>query len=175
MVQLPPGQAPTIATEPRGRSCTARDRTPYYVSETMNSNATPLEDLLKRTDYRSTGIGSNLRVFHTFRDNTLVVHVSGASSEGLLESFTTAVSSLFAGVRPQFAAIDLTACSSLPSVILAFLVFFQKTAGEHGAKKVVLFGANNRILTVIKLIGMQDFFIFQPTETAMKEWCAKQV
>ena len=140
----------------------------------MNNNSTPLEDLLKSADYRSTGIGSNLHVFHTFREKTLVVHISGASSEGLLESFTVAVSQLFAGVRPQFAAIDLTACSTLPSIILAFLVFFQKTAGEHGTKKVVLYGANNRIMTVIKMIGMQDFFIFQPTETAMKEWFAQQ-
>ena len=140
----------------------------------MNSNATPIEDLLIRATYRSTGIGSTLHLHHTWRDNTVVVHITGASSEGLPESFTIAVGNLFAGLRPPFAAIDLSACASLPSVILAFLVYFQKTAGEHGTKKVVLYGANNRILTVIKMIGMLDFFVIQPNEAAMKSWCASQ-
>ncbi len=140
----------------------------------MNSNATPIEDLLTKAVYRSTGIGSTLHIHHTWRENTLVVHINGASSEGLPESFTIAVSNLFAGLRPPFGAIDLSTCASLPSVILAFLVFFQKTASEHGTRKVVLYGANNRILTVIKMIGMLDFFIIQPNETAMKIWCASQ-
>lgn len=138
----------------------------------MTGNATMIEDLLAKATYRSTGIGSSLHVYHTLRANTLVVHITGASTEGLLESFTGAVSNLFAAVRPKFAAIDLSACSSLPSVILAFLVFFQKTAGEHGTKKVVLYGANTRIMTVIKMIGMHEFFVFQPDAAAMQEWCA---
>ena len=137
----------------------------------MSTDDTLLPDLLGRASHRSATIGSNLSLHHSWRDGRLVVHISGSASDVLPEQFTQAVTNLFAHLRPTHAAIDLSACQSLPSVVLAFLVFYQKTATDHGGRKTVLYGANPRILTVIKMIGMLDFFVIKPDEAAMKAWC----
>ena len=139
----------------------------------MSTNAITIESLLAKARFQSTGIGSNLVLQHEWAEPLLTLHVSGASSDTLPDSFTSAVGQMFRVLKPRQAAVDLTECQSLPSVILAFLVYFQKTAEENGSEKVVLYGVNPRILTVIKMIGMLDFFIVQPDTAAMRAWFAR--
>ncbi len=129
--------------------------------------------LLQKATYRSAGLGTNLTLRHELEDNCLRLKVSGSASDTLPETFTDAVTVLFKELRPARAAVDLTTCATLPSVILAFLVFWQKTAEECGCPKVVLYGVNPRILTMIKMIGMFDFFAVVTDEAAMRAWFAK--
>ena len=127
-----------------------------------------IDQLLAKAAYSSSGIGTNLHLHLARKDEVLVLHITGSSSDSLPESFTGAVEQVLAALRPAHAAVDLSNSQSLPSVILAFLVFFQKNAEANGAGKVILFGANTRILTVIKMIGMLDFFIIKQDADAMK-------
>jgi ABC-type transporter Mla MlaB component len=129
--------------------------------------------LLQKATYRSVGLGTNLTLRHELQGDCLKLLVSGSASDTLPESFTDSVTALFTTVRPAQAAVDLTTCSTLPSVILAFLVFWQKTAEECGCPKVVLYGVNPRILTMIKMIGMFDFFAVVADDAAMRAWYAK--
>lgn len=140
---------------------------PYPTPEMQPAPGT-LAPLLAKATYRSSGIGTNLHMRLTQEAEVLVLHITGTSSDSLPESFTGAVEQVLIALRPKFAAIDLTGSQSLPSVILAFLVFFQKNAEANGAGKVILFGANTRILTVIKMIGMRDFFVIKADEAAMR-------
>ncbi len=139
----------------------------------MSTNAITIEALLAKARFRSTGIGSNLELRLEWQDPLLLLRVTGASSDGLPDQFTNSVGQAFRTLKPKSAAVDLSACQSLPSVILAFLVFFQKNAEENGSSKVVLYGVNPRIQTVIKMIGMLDFFVLLPDEAAMRAWFAK--
>ena len=134
----------------------------------MSHSNDSIDQLLAKAAYRSSGIGTNLHLHLARQDEVLVLHITGSSSDSLPESFTGAVEQVLVALRPKHAAVDLSSSQSLPSVILAFLVFFQKNAEANGAGKVVLFGANTRILTVIKMIGMLDFFIIKPDVDAMK-------
>ncbi len=140
----------------------------------MTTSPADLHSLLSRARFTSTGIGSNLSLHLEWSEPLLVLRVSGTSSDALPDAFTAAVATAIRTVRPARAAVDLTACQSLPSVILAFLVYFQKTFEEHGTGKVVLFGANPRILTVIKMIGMLDFFLLLPDEAAARSLIGSQ-
>ena len=139
----------------------------------MSANAITIEALLAKARFHSTGIGSNLELRLEWQDPLLLLRVTGASSDGLPDQFTNAVGQAFRTLKPKSAAVDLSGCQSLPSVILAFLVFFQKNAEENGSSKVVLYGVNPRIQTVIKMIGMLDFFVLLPDEAAMRAWLAK--
>ncbi len=138
----------------------------------MSTNAITLDALLDKARFKSVGIGSNLVLEFTWEEPLLTLRVTGTSSDTLPDSFTAAVNNLLATLRPPQVAVDLSTCQSLPSVILAFLVYFQKTGEDHGASKVVLYGVNPRIQTVIKMIGMIDFFVIQPDLANTKAWFA---
>jgi anti-anti-sigma regulatory factor len=142
--------------------------TDLHTADVETSND-PLRELLAQATYRSAGIGTNLYMHLEPRGDLLVLHISGTSSDSLPESFTGAVEQLLARLRPKHAVVDLTASLSLPSVVLAFLVFFHKNAEAQGSRKVILYGANTRILTVIKMIGMLDFFVIATDESALNK------
>lgn len=125
--------------------------------------------LIKSATFTSSAMGGACSLHHDWRDGRLVLHVKGSTSTALPESFTDAVARIFAQLRPRQVAIDLSACASLHSVMLAFLVFFQKQADEHGAGKVVLYGVSPRITTMIKMIGMSDFFAVARDAAAVDE------
>jgi anti-anti-sigma regulatory factor len=137
----------------------------------MSSATIVLDSLIAKASFQSIGLGSNLSLHFDWDGEVLILRIAGTSSDPLPDSFANAVTNLCRTIKTTHAAIDLTACQSLPSVILAFLVFFQKTVEEHGAGKVVMFAANPRIRTVIKMIGMQDFFSFEADEaTTRRAW-----
>lgn len=145
-------------------------KTSTSLNTAMSHSNDSIDQLLAKAAYRSSGIGTNLHLHLAREDGVLVLHITGSSSDSLPESFTGAVEQVLVALRPAHAAVDLSSSQSLPSVILAFLVFFQKNAEANGAGKIILFGANTRILTVIKMIGMLDFFIIKPDADAMKSF-----
>jgi len=111
---------------------------------------------------------------HIWRDDCLHLVIKGSASTNFPDEFTDAVAQLFLELSPKRAAIDLSGTDHLPSVMLAFLVFFQKHAAEHGCPKVALYGANARITTMIRMIGMADFFHAVPTAADAQLWFASQ-
>jgi anti-anti-sigma regulatory factor len=111
---------------------------------------------------------------HVWRDDCLHLVVKGSASTNFPDEFTDAVTALFRRLNPKRAAVDLTGTEHLPSVMLAFLVFFQKNAAEHGCPKVALYGANARITTMIRMIGMADFFHSVPTAADAQAWFQQQ-
>ena len=139
----------------------------------MSTDTISHHSLLEKARFHSTGIGSNLVIGMAWQNPILTLRIRGSSSDNLPESFTSAVAQVLRAIKARRVAVDLAGCDSLPSVILAFLVFFQKTAEDQGSSKVVLYGVNQRIRTVIKMIGMMDFFVLQPDEAAMQAWYAK--
>ena len=136
----------------------------------MSSPNPALDTLLTKARFQSTGLGSNLAMRFDWDGSVLTLRISGTSSDPLPDSFAHAVTNLARGVRPIHTAVDLSESQALPSVILAFLVFFQKTVEENGSDKVVMFAANPRIQTVIKMIGMLDFFVLKPDEASARAW-----
>ena len=128
----------------------------------MNSTD-PFHDALTQ----ATHLVSGCAMRHEIRDASLRLIIQGSTSSAIPDEFTNAISHLFAELKPKRAVIDLTACPHLASVMLALLVFYQKHAEEHGAGKVLILGANARIATMIRMIGMADFFTLVPDEKAL--------
>ena len=128
----------------------------------MNSTAHP-NDALSQATHLVPGCAMR----HEFRDACLRLIIQGSTSSAIPDEFTNAISRLFTELKPSRAVIDLTACPHLASVMLALLVFYQKHAEEHGAGKVLILGANPRIATMIRMIGMADFFTLVPDEKTL--------
>lgn len=127
------------------------------------------EQLLAKAVFSASSGHEACALRHELIDGCLYLRVRGTTTSTFPDQFTDAVSELFKAVRPPFAAVDLSACTNLPSVMLAFLVFFQKNAEENGARKVALFGVTPRIQTMIKMIGMAEFFSLVPDQAAVQE------
>ena len=138
----------------------------------MSTDTISINSLLAKARFESSSIGSNLNIGLMWQDSVLTLKIRGSSSDNLPDTFTSAVAQALRGIKARQVAVDLAGSDSLPSVILAFLVFFQKTAEDHGSSKVVLYGVNQRIRTLIKMIGMLDFFVLQNDEAAMHAWFA---
>lgn len=135
----------------------------------MADAGTDIPALIKSASFTSSAMSGACALHHEWLDGRLVLHIKGSTSTALPETFTDAVAHLFSALRPRQVAIDLSACASLHSVMLAFLVFFQKQADENGAGKVVLYAVSPRIATMIKMIGMSDFFIVVKDAAAVDE------
>lgn len=132
-----------------------------------------LDNRLRAAAFSTTTHGSPCSLHHEVRKGRLVLVVKGSTSTALPETFTESVEQLFAALRPQQVSIDLAACPNLHSVMLAFLVFFQKLAADHGAGKVVLHGVNPRISTMIKMIGMSEFFVVLRDEAEAESYFSR--
>jgi len=140
----------------------------------MSAGDPRLSEILAKATFRSTGIGTNLVISWKFDDGLLTMRVEGSSSDALPDRLAQSTSDLFAQVRPRRAAIDLSAVQSLPSVVLAYIVFFQKTAEESQVPKVVMYGVSPRVATLLKMIGMADFFAVVPKAEDVAGWYASQ-
>jgi anti-anti-sigma regulatory factor len=166
----PPGrQGGSMMVSPCPRASLADGHAPPHTG-TMADADPSLTAVLAQASYRSSGLGANQVLACRFADGCLTLRVEGSSSDALPDRLAQGVKDAFATLKPRRAAIDVSACQTLPSVVLAFLVYFQKTADEHGVPKVVLYGVSPRVATVLKMIGMADFFATVADEAAMKKW-----
>jgi anti-anti-sigma regulatory factor len=140
----------------------------------MSAGDPSLTEILAKATFRSTGIGTNLVISWRYADDLLTMRIEGSSSDALPDRLAQSTAGLFAHLRPRRAAIDLTAVQSLPSVVLAYIVYFQKTAEETQVPKVVLYGVSPRVSTLLKMIGMADFFAVVPKADDVAGWYSSQ-
>ncbi len=140
----------------------------------MSAGDPSLTEILAKAAFRSTGIGTNLVISWRYADELLTMRIEGSSSDALPDRLAQCTTGLFAHLRPRRAAIDLTAVQSLPSVVLAYIVFFQKTAEESQVPKVVLYGVSPRVSTLLKMIGMAEFFAVVPGADDVAGWYISQ-
>jgi anti-anti-sigma regulatory factor len=136
----------------------------------MDRAAPSLDDLIAKAAFTSPGIGNNLSLKMVNRSGAIQLVLSGASAGGLPDHALSNVVAVLVAAKNPRVAVDLHACPILPSVAIAFLVQFQKSADEAGASKVVLFGVSPRVTTLLGMIGMKDFFVIVPTEADMVAW-----
>ncbi len=136
----------------------------------MTAAQPSVAEVLSRASHRSTGFGTNQVLSCRLTDGCLTLRVEGSSSDALPDRLAQGVLEAFQILKPRRAAVDLSAVQTLPSVVLAFLVYFQKTADEHGVAKVLLFGVSPRVTTLLKMIGMADFFVTVADEAAVSAW-----
>jgi anti-anti-sigma regulatory factor len=129
-----------------------------------------LDDLLAKAAFTSPGIGNNLTMRMAYRHQTVHLILGGTSAGGLPDHVATGVANVLKAAHSKRAAVDLSQCPMLPSVAIAFLVHYQKTAEENGAVKVLLYGVSQRIATLLGMIGLKDFFVIVPTEADMLAW-----
>ena len=129
-----------------------------------------LDDLIARAQYTCPGLGNNLGIRMVLRGGVLQLVMSGASAGSIPEELNEQVSAVLRMAQAKRVAVDLSQCPVLPSVAIAFLVYFQKAAEDCGARKVVLYSVSPRIVTVLGMIGMRDFFVIVANEADMVRW-----
>lgn len=69
---------------------------------------------------------------------------------------------------------DLSACSYLGSGAIACLMEFLRLASPRGAGPVAVVNPHPRALTVLRMLGLGNFFVAQADDAAVAAWFAKQ-
>ncbi len=137
----------------------------------MSTATSPsLDELIAKASFTSPGIGNNLTIRMAYRNQAVHLILGGTSAGGLPDHIAASVATVLKAAHSKRAAVDLSQCPMLPSVAIAFLVHYQKTAEEHGATRVLLYGVSQRIATLLGMIGLKDFFVIVPTESDMVAW-----
>ncbi len=74
----------------------------------------------------------------------------------------------------QRAYVDLSMCSYLGSGAIACLMEFLRLASPRGAGPVAVVNPHPRAMTVLRMLGLNNFFVPQPDDAAVARWLADQ-
>lgn len=69
---------------------------------------------------------------------------------------------------------DLSACSYLGSGAIACLMEFLRLASPRGAGPVAVVNPHARAMTVLRMLGLSNFFVPLPDDAAVARWLAEQ-
>ncbi len=69
---------------------------------------------------------------------------------------------------------DLSQCSYLGSGAIACLMEFLRLASPRGAGPVAIVNPHPRAMTVLRMLGLSNFFVPLPDDLAVAKWMAEQ-
>jgi len=69
---------------------------------------------------------------------------------------------------------DLSQCSYLGSGAIACLMEFLRLASPRGAGPVAIVNPHPRAMTVLRMLGLSNFFVPLPDDPAVARWMAEQ-
>ncbi len=69
---------------------------------------------------------------------------------------------------------DLSQCSYLGSGAIACLMEFLRLATPRGAGPVAMINPHARAMTVLRMLGLSNFFVALPDDTAAAKWMSEQ-
>lgn len=137
-------------------------------------DATHLQQLLESTRYTGLHQGQAYEVRLTRRDPGLCMVFSGpvpaALPTGTMNAIQKALQS-HPGIR---AYADLSACTYLGSGAIACLMEFLRLVSARVPGAVPLVNPHPRAMTVLRMLGLSNFFITQPDDAAVAKWFAEQ-
>lgn len=70
--------------------------------------------------------------------------------------------------------VDLSRCSYLGSGAIACLMEFLRLSSPRGAGPLAMVNPHARAMTVLRMLGLSNFFVAQPDDAAVEKWMADQ-
>jgi len=134
----------------------------------------PTQELLLR-DARFAGIAGDHRFAMSleWRQDILHLVIDGVNTQAVPDVFVAKVEAAVAALGKPRSAIDFTKCVHLSSMVLAYLVHFIKLTRQGPTGKLPVYGANARVQTLLKMVGLTDFFMVVPDAAAAAAYFAK--
>jgi anti-anti-sigma regulatory factor len=131
------------------------------------------EQLLR--DARFAGIAGDHRFAMSLEWRLDVLHlvIDGVNTQAVPDVFVAKVEAAVAALHKPPAAIDFTKCVHLSSMVLAYLVHFIKLTRQGTTGKLPVYGANARVQTLLKMVGLTDFFVVVPDAAGAAAYHAK--
>jgi anti-anti-sigma regulatory factor len=134
----------------------------------------PAQDQLIR-EARFAGIAGDHRFAMSleWRQDILHLVIEGAVTQALPDAFMNKVDQAVTALGRPPSAIDFTRCVHLSSMVLAYLVSFIKLTRQNASARIPVYGANARVQTLLKMVGLTDFFVMVPDAAAAAAHHAK--
>ncbi len=70
--------------------------------------------------------------------------------------------------------VDLSRCSYLGSGAIACLMEFLRLSSPRGAGPIAMVSPHARAMTVLRMLGLSNFFVTQPDDEAVAKWMSEQ-
>ncbi len=102
------------------------------------------------------------------RDGVLFLVLEGALTQNLPDSFVLGVERAAALVPTAKLAADVSKATHIASVMIAYLVSVVKLAQNRGQKALPLLQPSQRIVTLVKMVGLLELFTLAPTEADLR-------
>jgi len=132
------------------------------------------EELLAAATYQGLHQGQPFEVRLENRQPGLCLVLEGPVSTALPAATITAIQRAVAALPGRRAYADLSDCSYLGSGAIACLMEFLRLASPRGAGPVAVVNPHPRALTVLRMIGLSNFFITLADDEAVGTWMAEQ-
>lgn len=133
-----------------------------------------LKQLLEATRYSGLHQGQAYEVRLTRRDPGLCMVFSGPVPAALPTATMHAIQKAFQAHPGIRGYADLKACTYLGSGAIACLMEFLRQVSARVPGAVPLVSPHPRAMTVLRMLGLSNFFVVQPDDAAVAQWFAEQ-
>ena len=130
--------------------------------------------LLEAARYSGLHQGQPFEVRLERRQPGLCLVFAGPVPAALPLTTMTAIAKAIQGFPGVRAYADLSACSYLGSGAIACLMEFLRLVSPRGAGAVPVVNPHPRALTVLRMLGLSNFFVPQADDAAVGRWFADQ-
>lgn len=131
-------------------------------------------DMLKAARHSGLHQGQPFEVRLERRQPGLCLVFAGPVPAALPMTAMTAIKNVIHANPGVRAYADLSGCSYLGSGAIACLMEFLRVVSPRGAGAVPVVNPHPRALTVLRMLGLANFFAPQPDDAAVERWFAEQ-
>ncbi len=123
------------------------------------SHTSDLDLFLTKARFSGIHLGAAYCMSLAQRQGHMYLVIDGSMTQHIPDEFSDTVEAGLTLMPTAKLVVDLTKATHISSVTIAYLVSFVKHAQGRGQKKVPLLRANARIATLVKMVGLNDFFV----------------
>jgi len=123
------------------------------------SHSPDLDLFLAQARFSGIHLGAAYCMSLALRQDHLYLVIEGSMTQHIPDEFTDTVEAGLTLMPTARLVVDLTKTTHISSVTIAYLVSYVKHAQGRGQKQVPLLRANARIATLVKMVGLNDFFV----------------
>lgn len=130
--------------------------------------------LIAAARYSSLHQGQPYEVRLEMRSPGLCLVFQGPVPAAVPATTMTAIQKAVQGHAALRTYADLSQCSYLGSGAIACLMEYLRLASPRGAGPVAVLNPHPRAMTVLRMLGLSNFFVALPDDAAVAKWMSEQ-